>query len=156
MGRHGRQQLLSPRRSGRSGQAIVELLPAVIVFFTVIVAALNYFRVMRAAVIRQEAVRNQVFAIINNSGTLTTPPNLLQDIKGIGTLQAGIEGYVPIIKDHSFIAGNSSCIIVYPPDVVANVETPLLSMFSSGSGTPSVNFMTYAVIHRQLGADCAR
>jgi len=155
MGRHGRQQLLSSRSSRRHGQAIVELLPAVIVFFTVIVAALNYFRVMRAAVIRQEAVRNQVFALINNSGTLTTPPNLLQDIKGTNTLKAGIEG-VPILKDHNFIAGNSSCFIVSPPDAVSNIETPLLSMFSSGGATPTVNFMTYAIIYRQLGADCAR
>ncbi len=155
MGRHGRQQLLSPHRSLRRGQAIVELLPAVIVFFTVIVAALNYFRVMRAAVIRQEAVRNQVFALINNSGTLTTPPNLLDQVSATNTVQAGIEG-VPIIKTHSFVAGTSSCFIVFPPDPVASVETPLLSMFSSGGATPTVNFMTYAVIHRQSGADCAR
>jgi hypothetical protein len=127
----------------------------VIVFFTVIVAALNYFRVMRAAVIRQEAVRNQVFALINNSGTLTTPPNLLQDIRAINTLKAGIEG-VPIIKTHSFVAGDSRCFIVFPPDPVASVETPLLSMFSSGGATPTVDFMTYAVIHRQSGGDCAR
>jgi len=155
MGRHGRQQLLGPSRDSRKGQAIIELLPSVIIFFTVIVAGLNYFRVMRAAVIRQEVVRNSVFALINNSGTLTTPPNLLSSVGDTSTVPAGVESGVPVIRAHSFVSGGSSCFSVNPPGLLAAVETPLLPMFSSGE-TPVVNFVTYAVINRQPGGNCAK
>lgn len=161
MGCHGRQQLLKPaRHSRRSGQAIVELLPSIIIFFTVIVAALNYFRVMRAAVIRQEAVRNSVFAVINNSGTLTTPPNLLQDptataLKPVGVIEGGSQA---LLSSAQFVAGTSRCFTIYPADPVRNVEAPLLSFFSgaAGGGTPTVSFLTYGVIARQPGGNCAR
>lgn len=156
MGRHGRQQLLSRSRDARKqGQAIIELLPSVIIFFTVIVAGLNYFRVMRAAVIRQEVVRNSVFALINNSGTLTTPPNLLSDVGSTSTRPAGVESGVPVIAAHTFVGGTSNCFSVSPPELEAAVGTPLMPMFASG-GTPVVKFLTYAVINRQPGGNCAR
>jgi len=146
----------SGKASLKKGQAIVELLPAVIIFFTVIVAGLNYFRVMRAAVIRQEVVRNSVFALINNSGTLTTPPNLLSSVGHTQTSQAGVlEAGVPVIERHTFVAGSSMCFFVNPPELIESVDTPLLSMFSSGA-KPSVKFMTYAVINRQPGGNCAK
>ncbi|MEO5668715.1 MAG: hypothetical protein ABIR96_11705 [Bdellovibrionota bacterium] len=162
MARHGRQQLLK-RASSRSGQAIIELLPSVIIFFTVIVAALNYFRVMRAAVIREEVVRNSVFALINNSGTLTTPPNLLADagssseqVADAGIIETGVPNAVKIMSKskYKFVGGASTCFVVYPSDAIAKVGTPLFSMFSSGSPS-SVDFLTYAVINRQPGGNCA-
>jgi hypothetical protein len=167
MGRNGRQQLLKPNRfkdrPRRRGQAIVELLPAVVIFFAVIVAALNYFRVMRAAVIRQEAVRNAVFSVIHNSGTLTTPPNLLQqvankggtNVRNAGTVEAGRAAF-PVIGGHSFVGGAATCFRIYPTDPIREVETPLLSFFAGGAagGTPSVSFMTYAVVSR-AGGNCA-
>jgi len=109
---------------------------------------------MRAAVIRQETVRNAVFALISNSGTLTTPPNLLSSVSGDATSPAGPDGSVQVMKQHQFIGADARCFIVFPSDPVGEVATPLFSMFSTG-GTPSVDFLTYAVINRQPGGSCA-
>jgi hypothetical protein len=160
MGRHGRQQLLSSSSRGRKGQAIIELLPAVIIFFTVVVAALNYFRVMRAAVIRQESARNALFAVISNSGTLTTPPNLLQDPRGqgmtpngAGLIEGGAGNANNVLAAPQFVGADARCFSVTPPELNLGVETKLMPMFSSG-GTPTVKILTYAVINRSPGGNC--
>jgi hypothetical protein len=146
--------LLKPFKRSKGGQAIVEILPAIIIFFTVLMAGLAYFRVMRAAVIRQEVVRNAIFATIHNSGSLTTPPNLMKDA---GAPEASLSGAGVHYNDYgrvvagarmAFVDNTTTCFRVLPKDATVNIATPLLGYFMGSSGAAEVKIRTYAVVHR--------
>lgn len=117
-------------------------------------AGLAYFRVMRAAVIRQEVVRNAMFAMIHNSGSLTTPPNLMKDS---GTYDTALRGAGVHSDDYgrvvagtrmAFVDNTTKCFRVLPKDATVNIATPLLGYFMGSSGAAEVKIRTYAVVHR--------
>jgi Flp pilus assembly protein TadG len=77
----------------RSGQALVEFVPSVLVFLLVVSAAVQYFRYMSQAISVQEVLRNAAFSVINNSGTLTTTDRqqasgVLVDVLGVSLSNA--------------------------------------------------------------------
>ncbi|MEZ4814694.1 MAG: hypothetical protein R3A80_05745 [Bdellovibrionota bacterium] len=63
----------SIKRNPKSGQALIEFLPAIILFFVVIGASLVFFIGLRESFHMQIAARNAIFAKIRNSGPLVTP-----------------------------------------------------------------------------------
>ncbi len=166
MERHGRQQLLAPQFSKKSlskkwqrkkGQSLVELLPAIVLFFTVLVGAFSYFKVMRSAVVRQEVVRNMAFAAIGNMGSLTTPPDQLSSAKGdpleSGPSLRGLGGERFISSSNQvFVGGATRCFRLYPRDTTISLSTPLPSFFQDSP--PQVQFSTYAVVQRLPDGDC--
>ena len=69
--------MLKPKTTrSRAGQAMMEFLPAMMVFTTVVSGAFSFYKAVRWATIRQETTRNLAMATISNSGTLTTPSEL--------------------------------------------------------------------------------
>ena len=63
----------SSRRSNRkSGQAMIEFIPAVILFIFLMMASYVFFRGLRESIQGQEAARNMAFAKIANSGPLVS------------------------------------------------------------------------------------
>jgi hypothetical protein len=135
------------RRS--SGQAMVELMPAIMLFMLVVSAGLAYFRVMRAAARNEEASRNIAFAKINNAGTLTTV-DIVPGSDKPTPLQLTIEGTplsVATSKD-DFIDRTAGCIVVTPEPGGAEHEVPVqISGLAQVSST--IKFYTESVICRQ-------
>lgn len=158
MERHGRQQLLKPSiakkllRSSKSGQALVELLPATILFFTVMVGAFSYFKVMRSAVFRQEVVRNMAFAAIGNMGSMTTPPNLLRPVTSTNLAGVGTDGRFLASSRQVFVDASTSCFQVAPRDGSHSIGTKLPAFFQDS--VPEVKFTTYAVVQRLADKGC--
>ncbi len=64
-------------KNSKSGQALIEFLPAIILFFVVIGASLIFFIGLRESFHMQVAARNAIFAKIRNSGPLVTPAGAL-------------------------------------------------------------------------------
>ncbi|NCN28677.1 hypothetical protein GW915_14020 [bacterium] len=159
MERHGRQQLLAiDGHSSQKGQALVELLPAIVLFFTIIIAAFSYFKVMRSAVFRQEVVRNMAFAAIGNMGSMTSPPDQLGNAIG-GSPQdtnpgmKGLGGERFLARSRQqFIGRDTQCFKVYPREAQRNIKTLLPSFFQDR--TPEVSFVTYAVVQRLASGSC--
>ena len=136
---------LASRARAESGQAIVELLPSVIIFFLIMGAGLSYFRVMRAATIRQEVVRNLAFAKIDYSGTLTTPLTQKAGIPFFGLV--GVLGNANV-----FIDRGTACFRVNPDQLV---ETVGVGGTASGiGGLRPVDATSYAVVYRAPAGDC--
>jgi hypothetical protein len=147
--------MLSSQKKSRRGQAIVEFIPSAMVFIVVIYASIAYFRVMRAATIKQEVVRNIAFAKIANSGTLTTTPEQViggaQEDTG-GSLQLGGESGAPIVPEESnqFIGRDFKCFTVFPPDPLQTefIQVPLLKRLGS------VSFRTLLIVERFGNSAC--
>lgn len=151
-----------------SGQAVMELLPAMMMFFIVLFACLSYFRAMRSAVMREEAVRNVAFAKINNSGTLTTMPNQITALRpGCGgntqTLCVGGEVigsntafYRAIVGDKR-VNSSANCFVLNLEGGLSSLELGPLGFSSAGEPKMSardINITTYAVVHRRPAGDC--
>lgn len=156
MGSHVRRQLLVSKK----GQAMVEILPALMIFLIVLTSGLAYFRVMRSAVIRQELVRNAMFAAIHNSGSLTTPANLTRVPSG-ESIGSGVmmNSAGPLIAGPrmAFIDNQTNCFRVLPKDPILSVDTPILeSLLGAGNEQPLVKISTYAVIHRVYDPNARR
>lgn len=137
----------------------MEILPAVMIFVVVLMAGLAYFRVMRAAVLRQEIVRNAMFATIHNSGTLTTPANLTEvasgKVNGAG-VDYGVSGRVVAAGRMAFVDNQTNCFRVVPKDAIVSIATPLMSALLGTGGQPDVKISTYAVIHRVYNRNAAK
>ncbi len=140
----------------KSGQALVEFLPSMVLFLMVITAGLSYFRTMREATIRQEVVRNLAFAKISNSGTLTTP--LSQSLGGSllfeGSPQVTNVEAIPAGQNEGVFVGpggNPPCFTV-TPEQVQKTLTPG-DVVGVGRLNP-VTITTYAVVHRYPGGNC--
>ncbi len=150
--------------TSKKGQAITEFLPACIILFMVMTAALSYYRVMRAASIRQEVVRNLTFAKIRNSGPLTTTPDQLAGGSGSGLPRLNMErisvsggrnaiAETPVMNagNHDFIRFDSNCFTVYPADPKVTIKLgPLMMAGDLGD----LDFSTYAVMYRGPGGGC--
>lgn len=65
------------KKNSKSGQALIEFLPAIILFFVVIGVSLVFFVGLRESFHMQVAARNAMFAKIRNSGPLVTPSGAL-------------------------------------------------------------------------------
>jgi len=133
----------------------MELVPAIAIFFILLTAGLAYFRVMRAATIRQEVVRNIAFAKINNSGTLTTPPNQLAgaDVDDL-SLSTEIRGStVTVVKKsaNTFISENNNCFAAFPSESIAAVALGTLPVVGA---LGAIQFSTYAVVYRKPNGSC--
>jgi len=129
----------------KKGQALVELLPSLVIFFMVISASLSYFEIMRGATIRQEVVRNLAFAKMNNMGTLTTPTGKLGapiQIEGV----AAISG-----NDNDFVGFQSNCFSVSPANLTESFQPKKIIGVSA---VPPVEVSSYAVVYRRPGSQC--
>lgn len=159
--------LKSNESNSCSGQAIMELLPAMMMFFVVLFACLAYFRAMRSSVMREEAVRNVAFAKINNSGTLTTTLNQTSSGRvGCGgpnqTLCVGAEmiesgsGFYSSVPRDRFVRSTNNCFVLNLEGGVSSV--PIGPMNFNAGGTPrnseDIKISTYAVVHRKPGGWC--
>jgi len=145
--------MLKPRRSkqkrnsARSGQALVELLPSLVLFLLVMSAGLAYYRVMRVAVIRQEVVRNLAFAKIDYSGTLTTTDREVAD--GVSLFN----DFTVMASDPSdFVGYTEPCFTVTPENVSEKVDS-VTPVYGIGS-IRGVDITTYAVVYRQPRGGC--
>jgi hypothetical protein len=65
------------KKNSKSGQALIEFLPAIILFFVIIGASLVFFIGLRESFHMQVAARNALFAKVRNSGPLITPADAL-------------------------------------------------------------------------------
>jgi hypothetical protein len=154
MGRHGRQRLLSPRRSG---QAMIEIVPAILIFAMVISAALRYFEIFRNAVESEQVARNLIMAKIANSGTLTTPASQLNNPlqptpsdRSTRPVTLQIEGAaVPVVENNIFVDPGVVCFSVYPPDWKRVYSTSQIFVYGGSAERPPVQIMTYASICRR-------
>lgn len=104
------------KKNSKSGQALIEFLPAIILFFVVIGASLVFFIGLRESFHMQIAARNAMFAKIRNSGPLITP--------------AGALGYTKhymfpfgTVKQAGLTQGNT-CISVRPQTGVTEAVLP--------------------------------
>jgi len=126
-------------KSPNKGQALVEFIPALVLFLIVISAGLAYFRVMRAGVIRQEAVRNLAFAKIANSGTLTTTSMQVDQAIVVSEIAA-------VTSQNNLDIGSSEpCFKVSPNEFVKEVNVG--GVYGLKDLLP-VKILTYAVIYR--------
>ena len=147
------------KRRNQQGQALVELLPSLMVFLTILVAGLSYFQVMREASVRQEVVRNLAFAKIENSGTLTTPPNHLVDAQASIALAAPAlspieEGASILLGEHAFVGCADQSISIYPQEPRVNVPIYLLQAFGGSGRLPVININTFSFLFREAGDEC--
>ncbi len=129
-----------------SGQALIEFLPSAIIFIIVVGAGLNYFQVMREAVIRQEVVRSVMFGKIDNSGTLTTPTSQR-------TYSFSLKGFPEqgeVVTEQRFepIQSSDSCFMTTPETVRKRLNTRDVQFLGK---LADVNITTYAVIYRNTG-----
>jgi hypothetical protein len=138
----------------RKGQATIELLPSILVFVLVISAGLAYFRVMRAAAIREEAARNLAFEKMDHSGTLTTqrsPDNGRSGedivVRVGGSAVPG--GELPAIdsRNNPFIDQTVTCYQVIPGGD-AKIEIPVQLRQGVTMDAP-VKFLTYSTVCRR-------
>lgn len=142
---------------------MIELLPAALLMFSILTAAFSYFKVMRAAVYRQEVVRNMAFSAMGNMGSLTTPPTQIVDVvadpqtapglMGFG-MDGGNRGALLAQGQQLFIGQFDSCFAVYPREPTRAITTKLPFVFESDEEHPTVDFATYAVVHRRAGGSC--
>ncbi|MBS1983989.1 MAG: hypothetical protein JST16_07430 [Bdellovibrionales bacterium] len=135
--------------SSRRGQAMVEFLPAVMIFILIMSAGLAYFRVMRAASLRQEAARNLAFAKIDNAGTLTTidSPDAGRSAAAVAINIEGVA--IPAMNDQSnpFVGRDAQCFSVIPGGQ-AQKKLDITYRYGASSDTP-VTISTYAVVCRK-------
>lgn len=123
----------------KKGQALIELIPSLIILVIVISAMTSWFRATRSFVIREEVVRNTAFATISNVGTLTTPFENQRD-----GLQ--LEGNTFLSSNNlGFISEQTPCVVVFPSE--SSMEVPLSVKILKNVGTLNVN--TYAVLVRE-------
>lgn len=140
--------MLNSKRSSNSGQAMVEFLPAIMIFVMVMSAGLAYFRVMRAAALRQEAVRNMAFAKIDNSGTLTTvdTPDEGKSAASVGIAIEGRSVDAITSGNNAFIDSGVSCFRVVPS---GTAQMALEVKYREGaSAALPVVLTTFAVVCR--------
>jgi hypothetical protein len=141
--------MLLKTSKNRKGQAIIELLPSVLLFLIVVGGGLSYFQMMREVTIRQEVVRNLAFAKINNVGTLTTPLSQGANEVLIEGFPAG--GRVIGPSRFDFVSRTDGCFTVTPSLVRKPIQAG--SVFGIGALTP-INVTTYAVIYRRPDVNC--
>lgn len=136
---------------------MMEMALSMIVFIILISAAASYYKVMRTAIIRQEVVRNMIFAKINNAGTLTSIPS---DSTAGRLNLGGINTEFNISTDGTrVISDRDVCFGVIPGgDANINVQVPYEDRSVAAEGgavkTKEVKITTYAVIYRKNGASC--
>ena len=59
----------------KSGQAMIEFLPAILLFIVILIVSTVFFMGLRESTLLQEAARNAAFAKISNSGPLVSREN---------------------------------------------------------------------------------
>ena len=136
-------------RSRRGGQALVEFLPAVMIFILVLSAGLAFFRIMRSATIRQEAARNLAFAKIDFAGTLTTVNVDASNTSRPRSVGLRIEsGDVTAISGNNdqFIDYSTSCFYVHPEG--SGMKSLPVDLRGGVRVDRPVQFSTYAVVCR--------
>jgi hypothetical protein len=135
---------------------MMEMAISMVVFIILISAAASYYKVMRTSIIRQEVVRNMIFAKINNSGNLTSVPS---DSTSGRLYLGGLGSEFNIPGGGDVITQSDACFMVIPGgDANISVKVPYegRSIASQGGAvkTEEVKITTYAVIYRRNGASC--
>ncbi len=132
--------------SSRRGQAVVELLPAVLIFLLVTTAAMTYFRTLRHATLRQEVVRNLAFAKIANSGTLTTPTEQSGGELPVQYAASGERSVAGIqASANAFVSNENVCFRIVPHE--PTTEVSLSGVYGMGD-LVKVPFSTSSVVYR--------
>ena len=62
-------------KNKKNGQAMIEFLPAILLFIVILVVSVVFFMGLRESTLLQEAARNAAFAKISNSGPLVSRSN---------------------------------------------------------------------------------
>ncbi len=144
--------LIQKKRRKQSGQAMLELIPAITLFLIIITAALAFFRVMREATLRQEVVRNLTFAKMANMGTLTSPPNQI-DAAGTTPKDLRLKGSDVITgAANTFISERDACFAVLPSN--ANTSIPVTGVYIIQKYLTPVDIQTFSIVHRQPNGRC--
>lgn len=128
----------------KKGQAIIEMLPMIVIFLVAISASIAYFQMMRNAILVQEAARNAAFAKINNSGPMVTPP--ARQNRGVQT-----STYRIIAGGNSdpVLGPGNSCITVFPGQSIVPERLPVIM-----GDSYQINETTRAVVYRLPGSSC--
>ncbi len=133
---------------GKKGQAIFEILPSTMVFAVCIFSSLIYYRYLREQQLRHEAIRNIVFAKINNSGPLTTVP----EDYGESTL-----GFEWKFTSGQVVNKTHNCFVARAENSTATRSsyTPWLKLKDSGGNQMlPMNVDVRGVIYRRPGSSC--
>jgi hypothetical protein len=114
---------------------MMEFLPALMIFTTVLSASFAFYRAVRFATVRQEVSRNLMMAAIANAGTLTTPAEFSTsaarssfDFKeNVFFTQAAIQGTEVLpVRNQQAIDSGALCFQVYPHRPGAQNKQPFL------------------------------
>jgi len=131
-------------KNSKSGQAIIEFVPAMVLFFIVLSAGFSYYRLMRSAQIREEAVRNVIFQKINYSGTLTST-----FVDASRAAERSIFLGDGALANPTEVLERASCIGAVPNGLRKEVgDRTIASMVDN---LPTFDLVTYAVIYRFPG-----
>lgn len=106
------------RYSSQSGQAMIEFLPAILLFFVIIGTSIVFFIGLRESFHMQLAARHSLFGKIRNSGPLVVPSN-----SSIATN----DGFYPLPATVSRNAGmsvRSTCLSARPQTGVRQAVLP--------------------------------
>jgi hypothetical protein len=140
----------------KRGQAVFEILPATMVFGTVVFASLIYYRILREQQIRLEAVRNIAFAKINNSGPLTTVPSDWGAKLSVGTPNE-FEFDVVAASANRPVDRGALCFRVMgePGIATSSAQTPWLKLKGASRIPLVVPITTWAIVNRRpAGGTC--
>lgn len=145
--------------SRRSGQSMMELLPAMAIFFMLLSGALAYYRAIRDATIKQEVVRNLIFTKINNSGTLTSPPNQVATAGGVALQTLSFSEFTGVSNvalvgggNNKFMTNDADCFTAIPDQANATLS---LGSIPFGGSLGTINFASYGVMYRDVkGGHC--
>jgi hypothetical protein len=134
----------------KRGQALIELIPSVLLFLIVSSSSLAYFRVMRSSQIRQEVVRNLMFAKIDNSGPLVTSAQQTQEPLQLAGVEVGSRAPASAVGGNTVaMSANTDCLAVFPGDSLSRI--PVTNILGLSGFESEVQVATYAVIFRRSG-----
>jgi hypothetical protein len=108
-------------KKNAQGQALIEVLPAILLFFVVIGASIIFFIGLRESFYMQMAARNSLFAKIRNSGPLVTTSNSLGYAQHYDFAFTGV-------NPSPLVTQNSTCFTAIPDNSAPAVLPTILGL----------------------------